>query len=88
MAHKNALEIYDDLLASGMMPEEAHATAKAIADANRVSPEDLVKIREDFSHSMEILIQKVDINFRYMGGIGGAIFIAIIANMVLSWVKQ
>jgi hypothetical protein len=92
MIYKDALEIYDDLLLSGKEPKEAHAEARAIIGLNRVTPEEFqakeIKIREDFSNAMGLLIQKVDIHFKYMGGIGASIFIALIANMILSWVKQ
>ncbi len=94
----DTLQIYNELKASGINEEQAQAQAKAIANANRVTPEDLakvredfsnnlVKVREDFSNTIDKLILKIDINFNYMAKIGGAIFGALIINIILSWFK-
>lgn len=94
----DTLQIYDDLKASGVPDAQAHAQAKAIADAAKVQPEDMAtlgerlnqeseRIRRDFSHAIDLLIQKMDLSFKYTHSIGAAIFMAIIANMLLSWFK-
>lgn len=59
----DTLKIYDDLKAAGIPEVQAHAEAMAIAHANRVTPEDLAKIRDDYRHDMDKVVIKIDTNF-------------------------
>jgi hypothetical protein len=91
MSNIDTLKLYDDLKAAGVPEEQAHAQAMAIYHANRVSPEDLIrldeKIRTDFSNTIDKLIQKMDINFSWMRGIGIALLVAFIGNIAVNWYK-
>ena len=91
MSNIDTLQIYNELKQSGATEEVAQATAMAICHANRVTPEDLIrlneKIRDDFAHAMEKLILKVDINFKWLSGIGATTLVGLLVNIILTWFK-
>ena len=77
MSNVDTLQIYDDLKASGIPEEQAHAQAKAIANANRVTPEDLAKMETRF----EMAFSKIDKDLFWMRVIGAGMVTATFAMM-------
>jgi hypothetical protein len=81
MSHKDALEIYDNLLAAGISKEQAHAQARAISDSIQVTKQDIKDIRNDFANAMDKIILKMDLSYKYLSiGIGG-VFLAVVVNI-------
>ena len=84
----DTLKIYDDLKASGVPDAQAHAQAMAIGHTNIVTPNDLVKIREDFKSDIEKLIIKVDTNFTWLSRIMITGVIGIVVNIIIELIKR
>jgi len=98
MINVDSLKIYDDLKATGIPDAQAHAQARAIADSVQVAPKDLQQIRidfnkesqdirNDFSSVIEKLELKMDLHFKYTHIIGGGIFLSVIINIFVNWLK-
>lgn len=91
MSNIDTLQIYDDLKASGIPEEQAHAQAKAIANSNRITPEDLAAMTTryelDFSHLENRLnrrFDKLDRDLLWMRTIGAAMIMLFFGNIILA----
>ena len=94
----DTLKIYDDLLASGVPEVQAHAQAKAIADANKVTPEDLVNMEKELKYDFEasqqriradfaMFSQRIEQSLMWMRLIGGGMIVAFMTNGLQGWFK-
>lgn len=90
----DTLKLYDEYRKAGYDESEAHALVDAmvLATGSFVTLERFEineqKIRDDFSNTMEKLIQKVDIHFKYIAGIGASTFVGILVNIMVTWLKH
>ena len=76
MSNIDTLKIYDDLKASGVPENQAHAQAMAIYHANRVTPEDL----KLFEAKTQALYDKIVSDLMWMRLIGAAMTFAFVSN--------
>lgn len=84
MIMKDALQIYDDLLAAGTPQAQAHAQARAMADSRGITSEDLLKLESKIFSRLD----KIDSDMLWMRVIGGFMILMFSANIaVLCWLK-
>lgn len=75
MNNIDTLQIYNDLKAAGVSEEASQAQAKAIAHANKVTPEDLASLEKSILNRLNDVI----IEMKWMKAVGAVMTAAFLS---------